>query len=45
MAEFFLELTDLMGQRRLRHVRALGGPGEREALRQCDEIAKVPQFH
>jgi len=44
-AQLFLQLLDLVRQGRLRHVQALGGPGEVEGLRDGVEVAQVAQFH
>ena len=40
-----LELTDLLGQRRLGHVQPLGGPAEVPLLGDGDEVAQVTEFH
>ena len=45
MAELLFQLPDLVRERRLGDVHALGGTGEGQALRQGDEIAEVAQFH
>ena len=44
-AQLRLELLDLLGQRGLRHVEALGGAAEVALLRDREEVAQVPQFH
>ncbi|MCY1547466.1 hypothetical protein D9M68_835300 [compost metagenome] len=44
-AQFLLELPDLVRQRRLRHVQALGRARETAGLGQGVEVAQVPQFH
>ena len=40
-----LELPDLLGQRRLGHVQALGGPAEVPLLGDGDEVAQVTKLH
>ena len=45
LPDLFFQLPDLVRQRRLRDVHALGRAGEGQALRQRDEVAQVPQFH
>ena len=44
-SEFVLELADLLAQRRLRYMQALGGAAEMQFFRDRDEIAQVSQFH
>ena len=41
----FLELTDLLAQRGLSRVQACGGAREAELFGDCNEIAKVSEFH
>ena len=43
--ELILELADLLTDRRLRHMHALGRVTEVQLLRDGDEIPKVPKFH
>ena len=43
--ELGLELAHLLGQRRLGHVQALGGPAEVPLLGDRDEVAQVTQLH
>ena len=45
LADLVLELADLVRERRLGDVHALGGAGEAEALGEGDEVAKMPQLH
>ena len=44
-AHLVLELLDGAGQRRLRHVTALGGAGEVQVLAEREEIADLMHFH
>jgi hypothetical protein len=44
-AEFMLEATNLLTERRLRDVKAPGGSTEVQFFRHRDEIAEVPKFH
>ena len=44
-ADLLLELADLVRQRRLRDVNALGGAGEAQALGERREIAEVAELH
>jgi len=41
--EFALELPDLLAERRLRDLEALGGAAEMELLRDGDEVAQPPE--
>ena len=43
--ELFFELPDLMAERRLTQIQALGGPAEVQRLGQCDDVAKMTQLH
>ena len=43
--ELVLERADLLAQRRLGDVQALGGAAEVQLLRDRDEVAKLAQFH
>jgi hypothetical protein len=40
-AEFFLELAQLLGERRLRHVQYLGGTRQRAVIHNGNEIAEL----
>jgi hypothetical protein len=44
-AEVALEPTNLLTERRLRHVKAPRGSTEVQLFRHGDEIAEVPKFH
>jgi hypothetical protein len=44
-AELLLELADLLGQRRLGHVQALGGAAEVALLGHGDEVVELPDLH
>jgi hypothetical protein len=44
-AEFMLEATNLLTERRLRDVKAPGSSTEVQFFRHRDEIAEVPKFH
>src|SRR3954468_18589342 len=44
-ADLLLELADLLAQRRLGHVQALGRAAEMQLLRDGDEVAEVAELH
>ena len=44
-ADLLLELADLLAQRRLRHVQALGRAAEVQLLGDDDEVAQVAELH
>jgi hypothetical protein len=45
LPHLILQLADLVRQRRLGHVNALGRPREVQRTRQRDEIPEVSEFH
>lgn len=45
LAHFLLELSDLVAERRLGDVAALGGPGKAVAVGHGDQITELLDFH